>query len=523
MTKSAFRIWLRCLQSLWQGTVGLEMEYKNTIDGIQKCLRNSEDLYNEAVHLYRKHAFARSYYLAVIAFEEIGKISVLLGNCGVAVRNNILEKKFWEHFFNPSFKMACCLTHANLQQYMKKEVIEILKFGEKLENTKKFALEISPDDSRQKILSPSHFFKKEDARSVIRLLKPRLELAKIGVNNLKKPEEFSSAEQNALRWLREKSTDRDFLAFINSEESYRVLNSTGSVLKWIDYLKENWTKKLEKDHSRIRYKEKNAKWHCITHIKSYSHILEEGIFDKWNETVDLVKFKRITERDIEMRLGIPPLKNKDELYARAIMLSYATLMALNVATLGHFWWPPAIWPAKIKELYDFESGNEVRFKISPRKDRQWGNKELTQKNLDNAMVLVVGQPKLDEVYFEFYGLAMTFLSIPNLEHQFYKEIFANFYKIIERLTAVNILGRKKLTKEKKQIKEVMKKLGMKEEIVDEFDEIYKVRSRDIMHSWGTEAPVTFEEAGKCKVLCDYFLYKYLRNEADKLVRQRKIK
>lgn len=498
------------------------MEYKAVLDGVQRCLRNSQDLHREAVSLYEKKSFPRSYFLAVTALEEIGKISILLGNYAIPLRSESLQQKFWEDFFNPRFKMVCSLTHAALPECTRKEVVDIMKFGENLENTKKFALQVRPEDSRSGFLSPGHFIGKDNAKTVLGLLKARLELARVGVANLKKPEDLSPAEKNALNWLRENSSDRDFLTFINSPESYKCLNSSGSVPRWVAYLKEEWTKKVEGDRSRIQCGVGKIKWRCTARIRSYSHTLKEGIFDKWNETADLVKLRRVTDRVIEMGLGIPPLANEHEAYSSAIRLSYATLLALNVATFGHFWWPPAIWPMKISDAYNLESRNEVTFRVRPRKDREWGSKQLTQKNVVDAMELTIGATRLDGTYFEFYGLGLTFLSIPNPEHHFYREVFANFYKIIERLTVVDILGETKLRSEKKQIKKAMAGLGLEKTIVDEFDDIYKIRCRDAMHSWGTEAPVTFEEAGKCKVLCDYYLYKYLEKEASKVVKEGKL-
>jgi len=496
------------------------MDYNTVLDGTQRCLRNSGDLYREAVSLYEKKSFPRSYFLAVTALEEIGRISILLGNYAIPLRSDSLQRKFWEDFFNPRLKMVCSLTHAALPECTRKEVVDITKFGENLENTKKFALHVRPKGSRHHFVSPEQVIGKDDAKTVLELLKQRLKLARISVANLKKPQDLSRTEKNALNWLREHSSDRNFLTFINSEESYKCLNSTGSVRAWIDYLKEEWTKRVEEDRSWIRYGDGKIKWRGIARIRSYSHTLRKGIFDKWNETADFVKLKRVTDRDIEMRLGIPPLANEHEVYASAIRLSYASLLALNVATLGHFWWPPAIWPMKISEVYDFKNRNEVTFAARSKEDRKWGSKELTQKNVMDAMTLTVGAAKLDGAYFEFYGLGLTFLSIPNPEHHFYREVFANFYKIIERLTVTDILNKTKLMNEKKEIKEAMSGLGLDKAIVDEFDEIYKVRCRDAMHSWGREAVVTFEEAGKCKVMCDYYLYKYLKKVANRVVKER---
>ena len=62
------------------------------------------------------------------------------------------------------------------------------------------------------------------------------------------------------------------------------------------------------------------------------------------------------------------------------------------------------------------------------------------------------------------------------------------------------------------MQKALKDLGISGDLVDEFKNLYIVRGRDAMHSLGHEQKLTFEEAGKCKILCDLMLFKFCESK-----------
>lgn len=267
----------------------------------------------------------------------------------------------------------------------------------------------------------------------------------------------------------------------------------------------------------------DIKWKIETSIISYSHKLDSAVFKEWNEKIgnglDMpILFEKIGDQNIRFTFHLPEKLNTD-VYKKSFMMATIYLVSLNVATIGHLWWPSALWPYKFK-IHEIPSGQKITTKFITKEKRAWMGNTLSYEDLRKTAILFPVVAKLDEKFFEFYSVAMTLLSSPTIEHAFYQEIFANFYKIIERFAATEIVKTQKLRDiDLNKLKEIYKDLDSSDDLLEELDGLYRLRGSTVMHSLGKDKPVTFEEAGKCKTLADFLLHKHLLKRANEGLKQ----
>jgi hypothetical protein len=96
---------------------------------------------------------------------------------------------------------------------------------------------------------------------------------------------------------------------------------------------------------------------------------------------------------------------------------------------------------------------------------------------------------------------------------FHREAFGNFYRALEYFVTARVLKKSNLPNELRDIKEGLRKVGMRPELVDEFTSLYKIRSEQIMHAQKTPKEIDFDDVIKMKVFSDYALHKYFKANA----------
>ncbi len=70
------------------------------------CHENANSLIEEANLLYRANKYPRAYFLAQIAIEEIGKISMLIASAQYPAQYSKVWERFWKLFRSHSFKIG---------------------------------------------------------------------------------------------------------------------------------------------------------------------------------------------------------------------------------------------------------------------------------------------------------------------------------------------------------------------------------------------------------------------------------
>lgn len=251
-------------------------------------------------------------------------------------------------------------------------------------------------------------------------------------------------------------------------------------------------------------------------IISYSHNLDKELFDKWNSEIGrnldspmylLCKDKdkltiRSETQDLPKKLDTAEKKLK---YAEIMLTTF--VISINIATIGYFWFLPALWPIKFKLKKDGEKMAKHLSHSIPALKYYKEKRKLKYSDIEKAMAIFIALKRLDANYFKRYIGAMNLLSIYNVNYDFAEEVFLNFYKTMERFIALEINKKKKPPK-KKEIQKVFIDLGFKKSLKD-IDRIYKLRCNTVMHSVGNDINITLEDSMKCKIFTESLLNKYL--------------
>lgn len=249
-----------------------------------------------------------------------------------------------------------------------------------------------------------------------------------------------------------------------------------------------------------------------TIIKSHHHRLNEDSFSLFAENqIDL----RISDiKDDSLTLCVESLAGEGEnnFLARAHSIISYYLVAINVATLGHFSWDfQLVSPVpyfKTEEPDDF--GDFVFMHRSM-------NYEFGEDHLDITPELVWRSIKImialgyekDEVFLSEYIKGIYNLHNYLFNIDFRNESFSNFYKAFEYFCTAKILEVKNLKNEKAQLKGVLNDFGFNENIISDFDEIYVARCNDVMHAQkGIKAGVDKDLIIKLKIFLDSLLHRH---------------
>jgi hypothetical protein len=84
-----------------------------------------------------------------------------------------------------------------------------------------------------------------------------------------------------------------------------------------------------------------------------------------------------------------------------------------------------------------------------------------------------------------------------------------------------VLKKKRLRNEIKELQEGLRALGLSEDFCEEFRNLYRTRSEQVMHAQRTPKEIDGEDVLKMKVFTDYALHRYYRSKADEWLKQRR--
>ncbi|MDD4957355.1 MAG: AbiV family abortive infection protein [Candidatus Omnitrophica bacterium] len=478
---------------------------------IEYCLQNASNLLMEANLLYDAGRYPRAYCLAIRAIAELGKRNLLIINMGGVLNDNKMLERFHKRWLSTEQCLVLSLMTGNMERFSREELLNFINLSRLWSIQSQDAMGVEVYD-KTGFTYPDDRIEKNQVKSLIDLAKARIEVDKS--HKVRNTEDGFLEIRDSVQWLYENSDDKDFLTFINSKESIEKFAELKDSLAWINYIKTKWGKICKQDKTRIKDEKLiDKRWYVESKIFSYSHIWTTEALEYWNDTCDCLKMKRISDREVEIRQALPEFQKDDELYVKAMMVTMIHVVALNVGTFGHFWWTPPAWPFRFTKLYDLKNKRDVKIKIKRSKDERIENRELTRDDMHRTMMVFGAMGKLHERYFELYIKATTLMGSDTFENNFYTEAFSNYFLLMERFIKVEILNKpdgKKLDVKKMQSE--LKKLGIDNELAEEVKNIYIVRGRDAMHSRGNEQTLNFEEAAKCKIMCDLMLFKYCENK-----------
>lgn len=253
---------------------------------------------------------------------------------------------------------------------------------------------------------------------------------------------------------------------------------------------------------------------CI--ITTQTHDLNESAFellltDKSNLIVSNITNNRFELSAINFQANIIDIKSFIPIAHNQLNFF---LMALNITSLGYFAFLNIYNRNLVYRYIDTSENNSNGFLHFNNQInlKSFGNKRVLSKNdIDNASMLYTSLIDFGSLIFkEEYLKGIFHLSSSFADINFDKEAFSNFYRCFEFAITQLVLKKEKLSNEKKEIIDALKKLKISEDVIDEFNSLYKIRSEQIMHSQKIQHRLSQDEAIKMKILLDAVLFIYFR-------------
>ncbi len=262
----------------------------------------------------------------------------------------------------------------------------------------------------------------------------------------------------------------------------------------------------------------------ISEIQSYSHILKRSAFAILMKEEALTRVLDVKRDSLKIEVIMTEemkRKNKDY-FGYAFGVSSSFLMALNIAALGHFTWVLGnrlFWCCE----HIRRSGEKEQILVGGKNISFLTEKtELTEGQVKNSIIICASL--LREVEQDFrreYLKGIIHLNAGFADLVFYREAFANFYRSFEYFMTTRVLKKKKLKNEVKELQEGIRSLGLSEDFCEEFRNLYKTRSEQVMHAQRAPKEIDGEDVLKIKVFTDYALYKYYKSKGDEWLDQRR--
>lgn len=243
---------------------------------------------------------------------------------------------------------------------------------------------------------------------------------------------------------------------------------------------------------------------CI--VKSHVHELPENIFSKLDQISTYIVISRIdnTQLKIEITDVMEPDLSDDELTTKAHKIFNLYIVALNVCSVGLFMPTEDNFLSPKYTYLNSDSGVTKGGIISHEihKAEIFG-RTLTEQELIESLLFygALAKEENDELISEYLrGVIHLSLNYPGAH--FEKDAFANYFRVFEHLVTTRVLGLTKLKNEFKEYTKALHSFGISQALIDEFKELYKLRSRQAMHAYLSPAAIDRETTMKMKLFCD---------------------
>ena len=263
----------------------------------------------------------------------------------------------------------------------------------------------------------------------------------------------------------------------------------------------------------------------ITEVRSYSHTLEESAFSVLMSEQSLTRVFNVTQDrfKVEVIMTEEMMKGNTDYFGYAFGVSSSFLVALNIAALGQFTWTVGnrmfwhcehIGPSGKAEQV-FMNTKEFTFPTERR--------VLSEGEVRNSIIILGSLLRdTDQNFRREYLKGIIHLSAGFGDLSFSREAFANFYRSFEYFITTRVLQKKKLDNELKDLKQGIRSLGLSDKFCEEFANLYKIRSEQVMHAQRGPKDMDMDDVLKIKTFTDYALHKYYRLKAEQwLSEQRK--
>lgn len=493
-----------------------------TVAAMKACVDHARALLDSAKAVQDANHPNVAYHLAALALEELGRRE-LIGVQSLASRRpdaptwaakhtqDHIKKLFW-CFFGGAFAY---------QRLDGKALEELTGMATFIHETRLAGLYVEHDEDGLSI--PEEAISAEQCRNLIDLAAARLEMAEAE----KLRENIPDEEIEMQSWFLKMTEDPEKRRMIFSGGSMKKLAELKDARAWAKWLKEQFDQADAESRAAIEEELRRSrdlpaegtkdKWKLKIRVISASHSIRGKELTKWNKNIDWIKLTTAKKNELIFELILKDNVPVEALWFFGWGLARHFVVALNIGTMGFWWWR---MPEQISRYYeslrDLEKNMEVGVERSPALKVDWGaNRVLTAEDLDRVAACFTALPGPHErdqhAAFNYYIGGLTFLSLNDIHWQCESTVFGNFFECLKALMAEHGDW-----KEGTSFRDAM--LGFLDDMfpkMDERDQFADLCGR--FESKNTEgAVVTLKEATFMKLFCDAYFMRQLKKRNARL-------
>lgn len=484
------------------------------------CISHARDLVGSARAVKEIGHANIAYHLAVLALEELGRRELIGVRHAASRREGGSPAWFDKHSQDHVKKLFWCFFGAHFfeEKITKQSLESITKLARHLHTKRLDGLYVG--ESNGGVSIPSESIDPDECENLIQLAEARLEMAES-----EKPRGQPSDEDVQLQsWFLAEATHPERRGQIFSSSSMEKLAELKNARAWIGWLKSEFDRAMAEGLDLVNKeiaRSKNlpaiserAKWKLRIRIFSASHTIRPKVLRRWNEQVEWIKLVPVPEKKNELIVEFTFRDNVpiQGLWYFAWGVARHFVVALNVGTMGYWWWR---LPDQVSRFYesieDLEQKAMVSLDRSPVLKVDWGtNRVLTEQDLgvvSSCFASLPGPGERDsQKPFDYYIGGLTFLSINDIHWQCESNIFGNFLESLKAMMSV--------------VGDWQEGNPLKPVVAEFLDEVFpgldedRDRFLDLVGEFdarsGHELKVTLKEASFAKLFCDAYFLKKMR-------------
>ena len=342
-----------------------------------------------------------AYHFAALALEEVGKASILGMRYAGAKRSRELPSLLSDEALQDHMRKlfwAIWGPTVGRDVITGKQIEEIRGLAQQLHSRRMQGLYV--DSSDDGVSVPLGSISADEATALIGMAEARLEMERsVDFDVAPSPEGHERAV-----WLFEATSDPERRALIMGHKSMQKLAELGSTRAWVTWLKETFEKHeadtralMEREMRRAADDAATAhdKWLITVRLYTDSNSIRQKDLNKWNEGIRWIKLRAVSGKKDQLFVDLSATSEVklENVWRRGLTIARRVVMALNVSTLGYFWFHLPLDDARQSGRYydrvqDVTNGIEIRAQRGPALRLEFGARKRV---LDEAVAQALDQ------------------------------------------------------------------------------------------------------------------------------------
>jgi AbiV family abortive infection protein len=497
---------------------------------VRRCLDNAETLLDSAKALQHKNRNHIAYHLAALALEEVGKASLFLVK-SVRTRfqmddddaeDEVSELDLTDH--RKKLFWAILTPSLDAGMISPQDFNTLRDIATDIHNRRLGTLYV---DVRTGL--PSAEISDEELTQIVGLTESRLNLEK-----LKRIKELDADEQQIVDWFFKAYSDKQMQIFILSEQSReKLLEFSGDSRKWMTWLYEEVTAAEAKSNQLMEQELKRLeptgiqgnrpKWRIKIRLHTLSHSIRPKNLNEWNKHIHWVKLFPVgnSKHELLVEFTIPARILLPNLWQAGLQMCSMFVTALNIATVGYFWWYLPEFPANFcEEILDLDTKAPLKVQSNEPVMGAWKRTALKPNQLTLAGIILshlAHATKEQSEAYARYAHGISLLSKNDIFGDFNTAAFIDFASALRGAHLAYGDWDGAADTFEQSITLAQGHLWQNAEALDELKRLLKLAD-DLTTQ---QQPVSQDDAIKLKAFCDAYLVSRAQREVHKAFLQRR--